>query len=176
MKRIWKILERYKFFAALLLLNGILLFACPDIGKQSFATSWNNLLEMLSILPPVFILLGLMGVWIPREVMMKYMGKEAGIKGGILAVVLGAFSAGPLYAAFPVAGMLIKKGVAFRNVFLFLGAWSTMKIPMILFEVSQLGSRFAAARFAFNFVGIIILAWIMDKIMSKEEEEYMLQH
>lgn len=81
-----------------------------------------------------------------------------------------------LASAFPVAGMLIKKGVSFRNVFLFLGSWSTMKIPMMLFEVAQLGSRFAAARFAFNFVGIIILAWIMDKTMSKEEEEYMLQH
>lgn len=166
MKRFFK---RYKFFLILLLVNIGLLFFCPEIGKNAASVSFDSLIEMLSIIPPIFILLGLMDVWIPKETMMRYMGKDAGIKGGILAFVLGSFSAGPLYASFPVAAVFLKKGVSFTNIFIFIGAWSTTKVPMMLFEVTQLGGKFAVLRFAFNVIGIIILAFIMNKTTKKEE-------
>lgn len=38
-------------------------------------------MEMLSIIPPIFILLGLLDVWVQRETMIKLMGKESGILG-----------------------------------------------------------------------------------------------
>ena len=85
MTRFSKIMLRYRFFTVLLLLNIGLSFIAPEIGKKTLLLSLDNLLEMLSIIPPVFILLGLMDVWIPKEIMMKYMGKGAGIKGGVFA-------------------------------------------------------------------------------------------
>ena len=36
---------------------------------------------MLSVLPPIMIMLGLMDVWVPREQLMKYMGNNSGIIG-----------------------------------------------------------------------------------------------
>lgn len=74
MTRFSKIMLRYRFFTVLLLLNIGLSFIAPEIGKKTLLLSLDNLLEMLSIIPPVFILLGLMDVWIPKEIMMKYMG------------------------------------------------------------------------------------------------------
>lgn len=52
-----------------------------------------------------------------------------------------------------------------------MGAWSTTKIPMMLFDVTQLGVKFAIARFALNLVGIasIILAFIMEKTTTVQE-------
>lgn len=171
MMKLKKFLLRYRFFLLLLLLNLLVLLVSPDTGKKIAALSFDNLLEMLSVIPPVFLLLGLMDVWIPKETMMKYMGKDAGIKGGIFAFVLGSFSAGPLYASFPVAAVFLKKGVSLTNVFLFVGAWSTTKIPMLLFEVTQLGGKFAAIRFFLNLAGIITLAVIMEKTTSSKEYE-----
>lgn len=175
MKHFCEILLRYKFFLILLLINVILLFVAPEMGKASAAISFDSLLEMLSIIPPVFILLGLMDVWIPKETMMKYMGKNAGLKGSIFAFLLGSFSAGPLYASFPIAGVFIKKGVSLVNVFLFIGAWSTTKIPMMLFEITQLGGAFAFSRFALNLFGMIVLALIMEKTTSEEEYRQLEQ-
>lgn len=143
----------------------------PELGQKTAALSVHNLLEMLSVIPPIFLLLGLMDVWVPREMMMKYMGKDAGIKGGIFAFVLGSFSAGPLYASFPVAAVFLKKGVSLTNVFLFIGAWSTTKIPMMLFEITQLGSKFALTRFGLNLTAIIVLAIIMERTTTKEDSE-----
>lgn len=121
MERLKKFIKRYRFFLLLVLINGLLFMFKPELGRETAALSFRNLLEMLSVIPPIFLLLGLMDVWVPRETMMKYMGKDAGIKGGIFAFVLGSFSAGPLYASFPVAAVFLKKGVLLTNVFLFIG-------------------------------------------------------
>ncbi len=164
-----KYLKRYKIFIILLVLNIILICVAPELGTKSLSVSIDSFLEMLTILPPVFILMGLMDVWIPKQTMMKYMGKKAGIKGRIIAFLLGSFSAGPLYAAFPVAAMFMKKGVSLENIFIFIGAWSTTKIPMMMFEVTQLGSKFALLRFILNLVGIITISIIIDKTTSEQE-------
>ena len=52
---------------------------------------------MLLVIPPIFILLGLLDVWVPREKMIRYMGEGSGVKGTVLAFLLGSFAAGPLY-------------------------------------------------------------------------------
>lgn len=171
MKDIFKKLSRYRLFIILLMFSIALLIFKPDTGRNAMSLTFGYTMEMLTVIPPVFILMGLMDVWIPKEAMMKYMGKGTGIKGGAIAFLLGAFSLGPLYAAFPVAAMFIKKGVSLSNVFLFLGAWSTTKIPMLLFETSQLGNRFAVIRFVLNLSGIVILADIIDKTTGGEERE-----
>ena len=176
MKKWLAVLSRYKFFLAILFCSAVLLLCRPELGVRSFSLTWEYVLEMLSIIPPIFIIMGLMDVWVPKEMMMKYMGKGAGPKGGLFAFLLGGFSSGPLYADFPIAGMFIKKGVSLTNVFLFLGAWSTTKIPMTLFEAAQLGSKFAGIRFALNVMGTVILAVIIEKTTTSQEQEKLYQN
>src|SRR4030042_5341242 len=124
---------------------------------------------MALVLPPIFILLGLLDVWIPKEKMIKYMGEGSGIKGIILAMIIGSVAAGPLYAAFPVAAALMRKGGKFTNILIFIGAWSTTKAPMLLFEISALGARFTMTRLAIDIIGIIIIAYVLYAIVSKKE-------
>lgn len=170
-----KFAKRYLFFLLLLLLNVLLLIADPGVGREIVSLSLDSLLEMLSIIPPIFLLLGLMDVWVPKETIMKFMGKDAGIKGGIFAFVLGSFSSGPLYASFPVAMVFLKKGVSLTNIFIFLGAWSTTKIPMMLFEITQLGPKFALLRFALNLGAIIVLAVIMERTTTAKDAEILYE-
>jgi len=52
---------------------------------------------------------------------------------------------------------------------IFIGAWSTTKIPMFLFELSSLGSAFAITRLMINIPGIIIIALILNRLISDDE-------
>ncbi|MDD3290115.1 MAG: permease [Eubacteriales bacterium] len=171
MKQKSSALRRYSLFLILFAANLILLFTAPEIGQSAFRLTAANLTEMLSILPPIFLLLGLMDVWIPRETMMKYMGRDAGLRGGLLAFTMGSAAAGPLYAAFPVSGMLLKKGVTLSNVFIFIGAWSTTKIPMLLFEASSLGWKFTAIRLLCSIAGILMISFLLEKTTSENERK-----
>jgi uncharacterized membrane protein YraQ (UPF0718 family) len=124
---------------------------------------------MLLVIPPIFILLGLLDVWVPRERMIKYMGAGSGARGVLLAFLLGSFAAGPLYGAFPFAAVLMKKGASFSNILIFIGAWSTTKLPMLLFEISALGARFALSRLAIDLVGIVLIAMAIKAALPEKE-------
>ncbi len=164
-------LKRYRFVIATFLALGILFIVNREIGWKAINVTGYSLKEMALVIPPVFVLLGLLDIWVPRETMIKYMGENSGIKGIVLSILIGSAAAGPLYGAFPIAAVFMKKGVKFTNVLIFIGAWSTTKIPMFLFEVSALGAKFAVTRLLVDIPGIIIIAYILSRIISKEEIE-----
>lgn len=167
--------KRYRVFLLLLLANVAIGLLLPDIGLNSAKLTWRNFIEMISVIPPIFILLGLLDVWVDRAVMMKYTGKGSGLKGALIAFILGSAAAGPLYAAFPVAGVMLKKGSSMLNVFIFIGAWSTTKIPMLTFEAANLGFPFTLLRLALSITGIILIALTMEKTLNKEQQKKIIE-
>lgn len=171
MSALSKHLKRYRVFIAMFFVNALFFIYSPVLGVKSLIISRDNLFEMLSVVPPIFILLGLLDVWVEREVMIRHMGEGSGFKGGVLAFFLGSAAAGPLYASFPIAGLLLKKGARLSNVFIFIGAWSTTKLPMLLFEASNLGIRYMALRLFFNVIGIVAIAVILEKRTPENEKK-----
>ena len=164
-----KIFKKFIFFIIALIALIVVLIINLKTGLRALNVIGFSFKEMALVLPPIFILLGLLDVWIPKEKMMKYMGEGSGIKGIILAMIIGSVAAGPLYAAFPVAAALMRKGVKFTNILIFIGAWSTTKVPMLLFEISALGARFTMTRLAVDIIGIIIIAFVLYAVVSKKE-------
>lgn len=164
------LLKRYKWFLALAVINTLIIVIFPAVGQKSLELTWSNTLEMLSVIPPIFILLGLLDVWVQRETMIRFMGEKSGIIGVVIAFLLGSAAAGPLYAAFPVAGLLLRKGSKFSNVLIFIGAWSTTKIPLLLFEASAMGWQFMLTRFGINILGITLIAYMMERFMNKNDK------
>ncbi|KUO76946.1 MAG: permease [Clostridia bacterium BRH_c25] len=171
-----KIVMRYKFFLLLMVINIVILVIYPAIGQKFLSVTRSNALEMISIVPPIFILLGLLDVWVDRGVMIRLMGEKSGIIGIAIAFFLGSAAAGPLYAAFPIAGILLKKGSKLSNVLIFIGAWSTTKIPMLLFEASAMGWRFMLTRFVIDLPGIALIAYVTEKLMNDKDKQYIYEH
>lgn len=169
------IINRYRVFLVILVLMGVLFFFDRELGAAAFDKAGYTITEMLLIIPPIFVLLGLLDVWVPRETMMRFMGEDSGAKGVILAFILGSAAAGPLYGAFPIAGVFMRKGVKFSNILIFLGAWSTTKIPMFLFEMQSLGTKFALTRLAVNIPGILIIAWTISALMGEKRIERIME-
>ncbi len=164
-----KLLKRYRAFLVVLGAMLILTIFNIELGLKIFSVTGYSLKEMILVIPPIFILLGLLDIWVPRETMIKYMGAGSGLKGILLAIFIGSAAAGPLYGAFPVAAVFMKKGVKFSNVLIFIGAWSTTKIPMFLFEVASMGIKFAVTRLFIDIPGIIIIAFVLSAVMTKDE-------
>ena len=104
------------------------------------------------------------------------MGEGSGLKGILLAFLIGSAAAGPLYGAFPVAAVFMKKGVSFFNILIFIGAWSTTKIPMLLYEISSLGLDFALARLLIDIPGIILIALVLSRTVSPQERRKIYEN
>lgn len=167
-----KILKKAKenAFALLVVAAYAALFAVRwDMGVDSLKNSVYYIKEMLLIMPVVFILTALLDLWVPKEKIMKFLGREAGAKGALFSLMLGSVSAGPIYAAFPLCVMLHKKGASVRNLVVILSAWAVIKLPMLLNEMKFLGLKFMAARWVLTVAAIILFAWITAKIVKDRD-------
>lgn len=163
-----KIAKKYLLFLISLLILIIIILLNNELGFKSIQNTKSSFTQMITVLPPIMILLGLMDAWIPRETLMKYMGDKSGILGIFIAMVIGSIAAGPMYAAFPFTAVLIKKGVKFSNIIIFMNAWCVTKISTLLFEISSLGYKFTLIRLAIDIPGVIMMGYLVNYFMDKD--------
>jgi len=97
------------------------------------------------------------------------MGPDSGFKDTLLSVIFSMFQAGPLYGAFPIVYILYKKGASIKNIFIFLGCFSSLKIPMLTIETGYLGIEFTLARTAITVPLFIAIGYLMDYYLKDKD-------
>ena len=132
-------------------------------GEQFFSVFWS----MLKILPCAFILIALFEKWCHRDIVVKHLGPDCGIKGYIWALLLGSMTIGGLLVAFPLAYTLHQKGASLKIIFSFLGFAGVCRIPMTLFEASFLGVQFTIIRLATAIPIMLVAGMLMGQFLEK---------
>lgn len=159
-------MKKYAFPLIFILVYVSLFFTLPDVAERASYTMVDYLKEMALILPPVFILMGLIEVWVPKEKIEGWLGQQSGLKGTLLSILLGTLPTGPLYVAFPIALTLLRKGARVRNVVVFLGVWAAVKIPQLLVEIEFLGFNFTMMRIVLTLSTVLISGWLIELFYS----------
>ena len=76
-----KFINKNKFLVLSIIMLIVISFIDMKLTYTAFENTWGQLSVMLMIVPPIFILIGLFDVWIPRETIIKLMGEKSGDKG-----------------------------------------------------------------------------------------------
>ena len=160
------LIREYIIMGAVIISAAVTLFIFPDKSGSVLGMSKNYFLELIMILPAIMIIIGLFSVWVPKEIVVKYMGKTSGIKGIFLAIALGMLPTGPLYIVFPIAAALLKKGAKISNIVIFISAWACIKLPQELMEVQFLGIEFTLLRLTLTIIFVIIMGIIIEKTIE----------
>ncbi len=153
----------------IILLAAVLLIIYPANRTASIQASSNLFMEFILILPAVMVLMGLFSVWVSKETVVKYLGHASGIKGLGLALFVGMMPTGPLYVAFPMAAMLLKKGARVANIIIFLSAWACIKLPQELVELRFMGPKFMIIRLSFTIIMVVIMGLIIEMIEKRSK-------
>lgn len=156
-------LADYRWVLLIALADLLLWLFWPAQAPLVLHNTWDYFIEMVVILIPVAVLMGLFEVWVPKQLIGKYLGRESGWKGIALSLLFGTAPTGPLYAAFPIAGMLLQKGASPLNVVVFLNTWAAIKIPQLLVEAGFLGPSFMLVRLALTVPSAIVMGWLIQK-------------
>jgi uncharacterized membrane protein YraQ (UPF0718 family) len=157
-------------FAGILVVAAALLIGFPSQRQPAIDAFLQFLSEMVFVMPAVLVIMGLFGVWVPKEMINRYLGHGSGLRGMVIALLFGTLPTGPLYAAFPLSKGLLEKGASPANVFIFLAAWACIKIPQELVELQFLGWRFTLARFIFTVIVVFVMAVIFQRLLGKKPE------
>jgi uncharacterized membrane protein YraQ (UPF0718 family) len=136
-------------------------------GKEISGNLASFALEMVKILPCVFVLIGLFEVWVKSETVEKHLGEGSGIKGYLWGVLLAGTTVGGLYIAFPVAYSLFNKGARLGVIFTYIGASALCRIPMTIFEASFLGIKFSLIRLLISLPLVIVTSMLLGNYLTK---------
>ena len=148
----------------LVLAYGLLGILMPAQALKAVSTVGRNFKEIAFILPPVFVLMGLLDVWVPKETVELHLGHTSGLRGVLLSILLAAAAAGPIYVAFPIAATLLRKGTRLLNIVVFLTAWAAAHLPMIIVEMRFLGLPFALLRTGLTLIMGVAIGAIMERM------------
>lgn len=166
-----KLVRKYAGPIVILLIFMGLAIWKTDAAVRSSLLTWDYFKEMALIMLPVFILMGLMEIWIPKDKIQKWVGSGSGIKGIGISIALGTLPTGPLYVAFPMTAALIRKGASFTNMVVFLGSWAALKIPQLMVEIKFLGLSFTLLRFVLTLIALLLIGMLMEKILHKYPDQ-----
>lgn len=158
--KIMTVLKKNKLLMLVALAYIVIFIVSPDKAIKSVGNSVYYLVEMLQVLPVIFLLTVVIEAMIPKEMIMRGFGEKSGLKGNLLALLLGSISAGPIYAAFPISKALLEKGASIPNIVIILSTWAVIKVPMLANEAKFLGINFMLFRWVLTVIAIFVMAYI----------------
>lgn len=168
-KKVLTIAKKNRLILLVALIYLILLIISPSMAGKAVQNSMYYLVEMLQVIPVIFLLTVVIEALVPKEMIVRGFGDKSGIKGNLLALLLGSISAGPIYAAFPISKTLLGKGASISNIVIILSAWAVIKVPMLANEAKFLGVDFMIVRWILTVISILIMANIMRIVVKKKD-------
>lgn len=102
---------------------------------------------------------------LPNEILVKYIGHGAGITGWFTAALLGSIALIPGFIAYPLCGILIKSGVAYSVISVFVTTLMMVGIITLPVEAKFFGIKTAVIRNVLSFLAALLIGIIMSLIL-----------
>ena len=123
------------FLAIAVAITVIAWFVKPDAIIPTLKFLWGIVQKIVPVLVLVFVFLVIVNWFITPKMLLKYLGKEAGMKGWLIAIGTGIISSGPIYMWYPLLQDLQKRGVrnGFIATFLYNRAIKPALLPLMIY-------------------------------------------
>jgi len=121
--------------------------------KRGFQLGWLTLKRNTALLILAFIIVGYVNVLSPTQLVQEWIGPETGVRGLILAELIGMLLPGGPYVVFPLIAVLYHAGAGLGPAVTLITSWSTQALLTISFELPFMGWRFSAIRWG---LGLLI--------------------
>jgi len=138
----------------------------PERAATAFSIGANTFLSVLLLIIAVFGLVGLLQVWISRELIVRLLGREGGIKGLLIAALCGTLLIGPAYIIFPLLMSIQKQGARWAVITIVLTSYA-VKLQMIPIEVGFLGWPFSIGRALITVALAIPTGLLIEALMER---------
>ena len=140
----------------------------PDAIIPSLQFFYSIIVKIIPVLIIIFILMVIIDCLVSPQKLVKYIGKSAGIKRWVIAVVTGIISTGPIYLWYPLLSELKNEGVSYGFIASFLYN-RAIKIPLLPLMILYFGLAYVIVLTVVMIIMSIIQGLIIEKIMEVEK-------
>lgn len=178
-----KSLKKYRTHMVLLVVIIILGSLAYSTGGwilvwDGIKTGLSTLVRELPLLTAAFLTAGFLQGLIKKDTITRWLGREAGLKGILLACLGGGLIPGGPYVYYPIAGALLSSGAGLGVLVAFVSAknlWSVSRLP---YELAILGTTITIRRYLLTLLippllGIFV-EWLFGSRIQQIREEAKL--
>lgn len=118
----------------------------------------------LNILPALLLVLALVSVFlylVPASTLTKWLGKGTGPGGIFFAALLGSISLIPGFIAFPLGAILVRSGVSYQVIAVFITTLMMVGILTLPLEAKYFGWKTSILRNTLSFFGALLVGLLM---------------
>ncbi|MFH1429519.1 MAG: permease [Candidatus Margulisiibacteriota bacterium] len=123
-------------------------------------------LKVFPSIMSVIILVSILLYFIPQQVLLYYLGSSSGILGYILAGLLGSVSLIPGFIAYPLAGILVKSGVSYPIIAMFITTLMMVGVVTLPLEARYFGFKVALLRNILSFLGAVVVGILIGLVWN----------
>lgn len=138
----------------------------PSVALDGLQAAWGIVHRNLLLLILSFTMAGLVQVLIPRELISRWLGAQAGFRGILIGCVVGGLVPGAPYATFPIVASLYQAGAGMGAVVGFVTAWALWSVSRLPVEIALVAPRPALIRYAVTFA-VPPLAGLLAEAVDK---------
>lgn len=152
----------------IILTAGALLVSLASSPSKTWAGIKKGSAMFLRLLPLLLLMLAAVSFvlyLIPDEALIRYMGRGSGLKGWLIAALLGSVALIPGYIAFPLCRVLIKSGVAYATIAVFITTLMMVGIFTLPVEAKFFGWRTSLVRNGLSFLAAIVIGFLMGLVL-----------
>jgi uncharacterized membrane protein YraQ (UPF0718 family) len=138
-----------------------------NLWQEGVRAGANNMLRLTPILVLSFLAAGLLEVLLPQQMLVRWLGSGAGLKGILAGCLIGALMPGPPYALYPLIVSFYKGGAGIGALVGLLtgkALWNVHHLPPAL---AVMGPGLTAAYFLSNLVFPPLAGWIAHSLASR---------
>ena len=158
-----------KYWVQFLLLGVILILGSLAYTRggwetvlAGFSSGLNILTRESVLLIAAFLTAGLLQSLVKKEFITNWLGREAGIKGILLACLGGGLIPGGPYAYYPIAGALLSSGAGLGVLVAFVSAKNLWSISRLPYEFAILGGTVTIRRYLITFLIPPLLGMLVE--------------
>ena len=156
------------FLAVVILIYGVIVVLDPDTARRASITAWSMLQRLAPVLVLVFILMFVIERFLSRENTVRWLGRESGWRGWLIAPVVGVLSTGPVYSWYALLGDLKDKGMRTALVAALLYA-RAVKLPLLPLMVHYFGARYTLLLSLLILAFSVINGLAMERLMRSAD-------
>lgn len=128
--------------------------------------AWTTTLQVLPLLLFAFVIAGMVQAMLPHDLISRWIGSEAGLRGILIGTVAGGLTPGGPYVSLPVVAGLFKAGAGVGTLVAFLTSWSLWAVARLPLEFGILGWKFTLVRIGCTFFFPPIAGWLAHALFG----------
>jgi len=158
----------FAFLVLTLLSGGLCYWRGKAVFLQGVDAAWDMMIQVLPKIIGALFMAGFIQVLVPKEVVVRWIGGEAGAKGIAIACLAGIITPGGPIMSFPLIAALNEMGADISALVAYLLSWELMGLQRILiWEIPLMGVKFTALRAITSFFLPALAGLIAQRIAKR---------